>query len=85
MADESLCLDAPTANTDPEASVRFQACTEMKRQMWKYEAIKKALIHIESGKCLSHPNAGTSDVLILRDCSSSKEQIWTFHPKKWRQ
>lgn len=83
MGDESVCLDSPMAH-EVDATVRFQACVEIERQKWSYDRTRRVLVHTKSGKCLSHPTAGTSDVLTLQDCSGRIDQQWIFNPEKWR-
>ena len=68
MGDESVCLDSPAASNQNEASARFQACAELDRQKWKYDAEAGSLVHVDSGKCLTRPEAGTSDAVALRPC-----------------
>ena len=81
MADESVCLDAPLASED-EATVRFQACGELSRQKWRVE--DKLVKHLDTGKCLSHPTAGTSDVLTLQECYGTVPQEWLFENREWQ-
>lgn len=83
MADESVCLDSPAAMED-EATVRFQACIESERQKWQVDSEKMTIMHAETGKCLSHPTAGTSDILTLQPCSGKVIQQWTFHEHQWQ-
>ena len=86
MADESVCLDSPTvSDVDDESTVRFQACNELDRQIWFYDKSALNIIHTQSNKCLSHPNAGTSDILNLKECKSeSTEQMWELVPEQWK-
>ncbi len=80
MGDESVCLDAPSAK-DADASVRFQACSELERQKWRVDDSAMSVVHEASGKCLSHPSAGTSDALVLQACDGGSEQRWTFEER----
>ena len=86
MADESVCLDSPTvSNIDDESTVRFQACNEVDRQVWIYDEDTLTVIHAESNKCLTHPKAGTSDILNLNTCQSeSNEQSWELISEDWK-
>ena len=86
MADESVCLDSPTVSeVDEESTVRFQACNEVDRQMWIFDRYTSNVIHAESSKCLTHPKAGTSDILNLKVCKSqSNEQMWELIAEEWK-
>ena len=86
MADESVCLDSPTVSeVDEESTVRYQACNEVDRQRWIYDNETFNIIHAESNKCLTHPQAGTSDILNLNVCQvQNTEQMWELVPEKWK-
>ena len=87
MSDESLCLDAPTATNDneEESTVRYQACIDIERQIWLFDQATSNLIHTASGKCLTNPTAGTSDIINLKVCKSgSPEQMWVLQREKWK-
>ncbi len=84
MADESVCLDSPLAAEQQDAAVRFQACAENRRQKWSLDDDSGQVMHVESGKCLSHPAEGTSDAVVLQVCRSAPEQKWTFEVREWK-
>ena len=86
MADESVCLDSPTVSEeDEESTVRYQACNEVDRQMWIYDEESSKMIHAESNKCLTHPQAGTSDILNLKICQDhNPEQMWELMAEEWK-
>jgi polypeptide N-acetylgalactosaminyltransferase len=69
MGDESVCLDSPSAAKEVnEAAVRFQACAELDRQKWEVDEAAGRVVHVDSGKCLTRPDAGTSDAVTLTPC-----------------
>ena len=37
MTDEAMCLDVPNYQEASEASVRFMACNQMDRQVWRFD------------------------------------------------
>ena len=86
MADESVCLDSPTVSEiDEESTVRYQACNEVNRQIWIYDKDTSTVIHAESSKCLTHPKAGTSDILNLNVCQTqNSEQLWELISEEWK-
>ena len=86
MADESVCLDSPTVSeVDDEATVRYQACNEVAGQIWLYDETTLNVIHVESSKCLTHPKAGTSDILNLKVCQEgNQEQMWEMISEEWK-
>jgi len=86
MSDESVCLDSPTVSeVDDESTVRYQACNQIDRQVWIYDDTTRNFIHAESGKCLTHPHAGTSAILNLKLCQEqSSEQMWELVEEQWK-
>ena len=86
MADESVCLDSPTVSeVDDESTVRYQACNVVDRQVWLYDETTLNVIHMQSSKCLTHPQAGTSDILTLKLCEDrSTEQMWELVSEQWK-
>ena len=86
MADESVCLDSPTVSEeDVESTVRYQACNEVARQRWIYDEETFNLIHVESNKCLTHPQGGTSDIINLKACQDkNSEQMWELVSENWK-
>lgn len=81
MSDESVCLDVNEASKD--SSVLLLACSEFKRQKWKYDPFQKLLKHVESDLCLDVvPEKKT---LTLHQCSeNSKSQLWEMIPIEWQ-
>jgi hypothetical protein len=86
MSDESICLDSPTSgNGQPDPAVRFQACgTDPVRQRWLFNASKQSVVHSKTGLCLTKPEEGTSDEIVLRNCVGSESQKWKFEEEEWR-
>lgn len=78
MSDESICLD----NIDGDA--RAMACSGMSRQLWYHNLRTNAIVHGNTGLCLSlahapEPSGGVS----ARTCDGSSEQQWTFESVPW--
>ncbi len=86
MADESVCLDAPAAGQTAQATVRFQACTGEARQRWRVNEGSLAVVHAESGRCLTRPDGGTSDALVVQEClDGGDRQQWHLDDRRWRE
>ncbi len=84
MADESVCLDSPSAGNGDvkDPGVRFQACgIDLYRQKWIVQS--EEILHAKTGLCLAKAKGGTSDELILESCSSTESQKWTFLDEEW--
>jgi len=84
MADESVCLDSPSAGngdvSDP--GVRFQACgIDIHRQKWIIHPEK--IVHAKTGLCMARAKGGTSDELILESCKETESQKWSFLEEDW--
>lgn len=85
MGDESTCLDAPQWR-EPDAGVRFSACSEQDRQCWEFSEINSDMVQVKhklSGLCLSVPSSATSDSIILEKCSDGKNQVWKKEVESW--
>ncbi|XP_023320235.1 polypeptide N-acetylgalactosaminyltransferase 13 [Eurytemora carolleeae] len=85
MGDESTCLDAPQWR-EPDAGVRFSACSEQDRQGWEFSEINSDMVQVKhklSGLCLSVPSSATSDSIILEKCSDGKNQVWKKEVESW--
>jgi len=65
MTDESVCLDVNEAQED--TSVLLIACSQFKRQKWRYNPSQKCLVHLESN--LYFDATITDKILILKKCS----------------
>ena len=88
MTDESMCLDVPNAQNDPEASARFSSCNQMSRQKWKYDSVQNHLIHVDTSLCLTYIAEGSSDSLLLKSCSSptiNQENRFKLELEHWRK
>jgi hypothetical protein len=80
MTDESVCLDVNEAQED--TSVMLIACSEFKRQKWKYDPLQKSLTHLQSNLCL---DVTKTKILTLKTCSfTSKSQNWLMIPMDWQ-
>ncbi|RWS08150.1 polypeptide N-acetylgalactosaminyltransferase 13-like protein [Dinothrombium tinctorium] len=79
MTDDSLCLDVSNAYSGP--TVLLLACSQHKRQQWKYNAFENSFKHLESNLCLDvYPNTRT---LTLKQCDQSKTQRWQMRSQEW--
>ncbi|XP_042203986.1 polypeptide N-acetylgalactosaminyltransferase 13-like [Homarus americanus] len=84
MTDESVCLDAPDADSSPEPQVRIMACNEFERQRWTYNEDNLLLKHLMSGMCLGLPSKANPETLSLQKCDSyNKGQKWIFQHEDW--
>lgn len=86
MADESMCLDAPTYKDLTESSsARFMACNQLDRQKWKYRGGN--IVHDISQLCLTFVAEGSSDPFMLLPCSEANQQNQQFQlqVEQWRK
>ncbi|KAK7075733.1 polypeptide N-acetylgalactosaminyltransferase, partial [Halocaridina rubra] len=84
MTDESVCLDAPDAESSKEPQVRIMACNEFERQRWTYDNDTHQVRHIMSGLCLDLPSRANPETLSLQKCDTyTKSQRWTFEDEDW--
>lgn len=81
MSDESVCLDSPESKED--TNVVLLACTEIKRQNWKYDPWKKTFLHVKSNLCLDLPSSRSPDGLTLQKCNGGSSQQWVLEPVDW--
>ena len=83
MTDESMCLDVPNAE-DPEASARFASCNQLSRQKWNYDPGQNHLIHRDSNLCLIYAKEGSSDNLILKNCTALQSSLHSIADNQFR-
>ncbi|KAK8747487.1 hypothetical protein OTU49_016412 [Cherax quadricarinatus] len=84
MTDESVCLDAPDADSAREPQVRIMACNEFERQRWTYDEQSRLLKHLMSGLCLDLPSKANPETLSLQKCDAySRSQKWHFQHEDW--
>ncbi|XP_045477118.1 polypeptide N-acetylgalactosaminyltransferase 13-like [Harmonia axyridis] len=84
MTDDSICLDAPEANTTTSGKVRIMACNGASRQKWMYVKETKELRHVTNQKCLDVPDTSKSaDALVIQDCNGENSQKWNLDAVKW--
>lgn len=84
MTDESVCLDAPDAESAKNPQVRIMACNEYERQKWTYKEDTKQVQHKQTGWCLDLPSKSNPDTLSLSMCDTySTSQRWNFEHVDW--
>lgn len=78
MSDESICVD----QLDGEG--RAMACSGLSRQLWYHNMRTNAIVHGNSGLCLSvsRPPEPPGEVSV-HSCDGSSEQQWTLLPEIW--
>lgn len=81
MTDESVCMDV--AEQRKNAPILLLACSEMKRQKWKYDPMTKKITHVLSGLCVDVFDR-TQKTLILDECKEeSRGQRWDMVALDW--
>ena len=66
---------------------RFHACgTDSFRQRWDLHPLPQTITHYKTDLCLSRPQGGTSDEVVLRTCDKADrlEQRWIFEEEEWK-
>ncbi|TRY62130.1 hypothetical protein TCAL_02174 [Tigriopus californicus] len=65
---------------DNEGSIKVQmvGCRDQqsRKTAWKFE--NGALIHVDSGLCITAPNDSAGEELVLSKCDGTKQQMWDF-------
>ena len=78
MSDESVCID----NVEGEA--RAMACSAFSRQLWYHNSRTEAIVHGNSGLCLSVGRTPEPpDEISVHKCDGSSEQQWRFQTEPW--
>jgi len=80
MTDESLCLDV----LDPMvgSSILLLACSQIKRQKWRYNPISNVVIHIQTNLCIDLSSTIERRV-VLNKCNNNLSQRWQMIPINW--
>ena len=78
MGDESICLD----HIDGEG--RAMACSGLSRQLWYHNQRTNAVVHVDSGRCLSIAKHPEPSGVSVHDCDASADQQWVFESVAWK-
>lgn len=78
MGDESMCMD------QFDGQVRLMACAGFDRQLWSYNSSSKAIVHNDSGFCLSLSSGPESGDLAVHPCDATYDQQWLLESVPWK-
>lgn len=80
MTDDSVCFDVTSGGAGN--FVLLLACSEMRRQKWRYDLDTKQFIHIESDLCLTLESKSYKFVTI-DTCTDTETQKWDLISVHW--
>lgn len=77
MSDESMCVD----HLDGEA--RAMACSGLSKQLWYHNMKSNAIVHGNTGLCLSVSRPPEPPGISVHTCDGSSEQQWILQSESW--